>query len=179
MKIACLGWGSLIWRPENLPIQNSWFENGPMLPIEFTRISSNDRVTLIIDKKAKPIRTLWTLMTKNNLSDCINSLAQREETNSNNIHHISTRDSTDDDVKMIIKEWLLNNNLDTAIWTALSFSSKTNNIRPDIQIILKHLDTLDTDKKKKAEEYIRKAPKQIDTDYRREIEAKFGWTNLD
>ena len=62
MKIACIGWGSLIWMPENLMIQNKWFEDGPMLPIEFARQSDNGRITLIIDEFARPVRTLWSLI---------------------------------------------------------------------------------------------------------------------
>ena len=30
-------------------IENKWFEDGPLLPIEFTRQSDNGRMTLIID----------------------------------------------------------------------------------------------------------------------------------
>ena len=39
MKIACLGWGSVIWDPRALPIQREWFKDGPFAPVEFTRQS--------------------------------------------------------------------------------------------------------------------------------------------
>ena len=53
MKIAILGWGSLIWNPDKLDFDKDfgWDPDGPKLPIEFSRISSNGRLTLIIDKK--------------------------------------------------------------------------------------------------------------------------------
>ena len=63
MKIACIGWGSLIWNSGVLKIRNKWYEDGPILPIEFSRISDDGRVTLIIDKSGTPVRTLWALMT--------------------------------------------------------------------------------------------------------------------
>ena len=56
MKIACLGWGSLVWRPDNLLIRSEWFSDGPFLPIEFARRSQDGRLTLVIVEKAKPVR---------------------------------------------------------------------------------------------------------------------------
>ena len=48
MNIAILGWGSLIWCPGSLRIRTLWRSDGPRLPIEFARISQDDRLTLVI-----------------------------------------------------------------------------------------------------------------------------------
>jgi hypothetical protein len=47
---------------------------------------------------------------------------------------------------------------------------------PTSDEIVAYLGNLPSEKKKRAEEYIRRAPPQIDTPYRRRIEAEFGWT---
>lgn len=41
MKIVVLGWGSLIWNPGDLKINSEWQKDGPTLPIEFARVSSD------------------------------------------------------------------------------------------------------------------------------------------
>ncbi len=175
MKIACIGWGSLIWKPESLACQNKWFEDGPILPIEFTRISSNNRVTLIIDENSAPVRTLWSLMIPSNIDDCIESLEKREGTTKENIHFTTTNSNCEKDIKITINKWLTEKNIDAAIWTGLSFSRKTNNKRPTLFEIINHLEQLTGNERIFAEEYIRNAPRQIDTEYRREIENKMGW----
>jgi hypothetical protein len=48
MKIAVIGWGSLIWCPGSLRIQTAWHNDGPSLPIEFARILKDGRLTLVI-----------------------------------------------------------------------------------------------------------------------------------
>ena len=174
MKIACLGWGSLVWRPDGLKIIKKWFEDGPLLPIEFTRLSDNDRITLIIDKEAKPVRTLWALMTCDNLIYAKNSLQEKENTTKGNIHYAKVTDTTNDEIKIILINWLKNKDLDAAIWTGITYSKKTDEKRPTIDYIIDHLKKLDYETRKVAEEYIRKAPRQIDTEYRRMIEMEFG-----
>ena len=177
MKIACLGWGSLIWNIGNLLInENGWSIDGVMLPIEFTRQSNNGRMTLIIDEEAKPIRTLWALMATDNLKEAKESLQKREGTLTKYIHSVKSNENNQIGNNKIIVDWLNSQKLDAAIWTGLSFSDKTKNKRPDIDYVINHLKGLEYNRKRVAEEYIRKAPKQIDTEYRRKIEAELGWT---
>jgi hypothetical protein len=61
MKIACLGWGSLVWDPRELPVRGKWFEDGIFLPIEFARQPCDGRLTLVIvpDYEVRA-RGLWT-----------------------------------------------------------------------------------------------------------------------
>ena len=78
MKIACLGWGSLIWDPRDLPAQE-WQNDGPRLPIEFSRVSKDGRVTLVVDVAGRSVPTLWTLLATENLESGIAQLAAREQ----------------------------------------------------------------------------------------------------
>ena len=41
-RVAILGWGSLLWKPETLHNQGKWRSDGPWLPIEFARTSNQD-----------------------------------------------------------------------------------------------------------------------------------------
>lgn len=170
-QIACIGWGSLIWNPENLKCTNEWQSNGPLLPIEFTRISKDKRVTLIIDEAAKPIQTLWSLMNTENLREAIESLKEREK--SEKIDFVTATEASEDPVKHKIIEWLRLYHLDAAIWTSLSY--KQNSTRPSIDDIVAHLKSLNQSDRTRAEEYVRKAPKQIMTEYRKRIEEELGW----
>ena len=50
MKIAILASGSLVWDHRDLAIAEEFQSNGPRLPIEFGRVSSDGRLTLVIDE---------------------------------------------------------------------------------------------------------------------------------
>lgn len=175
LKIACLGWGSLIWDPKELKtLGKEWFNDGPELPIEFTRISSDNRITLIIDKESnKRSSCLWILMDSKNLEEAILSLKKREKTpNTNAIHYIRASEVTQDEIKLVIKKWMASKDLDAVIWTGLSYSKKTNKERPSIDFLKYHLAQLSTDEFERASEYILKTPKQIVTEYRSDLEKE-------
>ncbi len=76
--IACLGWGSLIWEPRNLAVEGQWQTDGPKLPVEFTRVSGGERLTLVITEGAAPVTVLWSRMTVASLDDGIKNLSERE-----------------------------------------------------------------------------------------------------
>lgn len=181
MKIACLGWGSLIWQPKSLLIRREWFSDGPFLPIEFVRQSEDGRLTLVITETAKPIRTLWALMATENLETAKESLLEREGIHikklKDSIGSITIIEETKDNLKLTIKEWANRQGLDAVIWTNLAAKFQGEGKRePNLIEAIDYLKSLDVNLRSHAEEYIRKTPKQIDTDFRRKFETEFGWT---
>jgi len=183
MKIACLGWGSLVWNPGSLLIRREWFLDGPILPIEFARCSNDGRLTLVITENAKHVRALWSLMATDELKLAKKSLLVREgipEKKSDEfIGCLVVNEEQSDQLKIIIKEWAITLNLDAVVWTNLP--PKYNNVAqvPTMEQAVNYLRDLDINARTLAEEYIRKTPKQIDTDYRRQFEIEFGWNFLE
>lgn len=182
MKIACLGWGSLIWDPQALPIQKSWFKDGPLLPIEFARQSRGDRITLVIVPEVRAVRTLWTFMTVSDLDTAREELAWREgivsENISRDIGHFSVTGSSHGQLANVVGQWASSLGLDAVVWTNLPPKFQDEERVPTVEEIISFLQTLPTEAKRRAEEYVRKAPLQIDTAYRRQIERELNWTPI-
>lgn len=183
LKIACIGWGSLIWNPGSLLIIREWFQDGPFLPIEFTRESIDKRLTLAITPKSKPLRTLWALMATNDLNEAKKSLCLREAKSEKNlvntIGFVTINEEYSDETELTIQSWISRLNIDAAIWTKLPPKfNKVDNSVPTLEEAIKYLKDLDINERINAEEYVRHTPPQIDTFYRRSFEKEFGWTYL-
>lgn len=180
MKIACLGWGSLIWDPQNLPVQKSWFCDGPFLPIEYARHSSKRRITLVLTPGKANVQSLWTLMQVNDLDTAIVSLAKREgiseEKIQKDVGYCYGTTKSDGESSEVITQWASRVGLDAVVWTALPprFDKEDGKI-PTAEDVISFLRKPSQKYPGKAEEYIRKTPRQIDTEYRRRIEAEFKW----
>ena len=69
--------------------------------------------------------------------------------------------------------------IDAVIWTNLSsfFKDKIGLKLSDINVV-NYLTSLSPEAQVKAEEYIRKAPVQINTEIRNAIEEKLSWTSI-
>ena len=123
-RIACLGWGSLIWKPGELPIFDGWKTDGPMLPVEFARESGGQRITLVICDNVDPVRTCWTLLEAKDIGTAMSTLASREGISgkrvamdigycdlSTGMHHgLRAND---------IAAWAAGHELDGVVWTNL------------------------------------------------------------
>ena len=181
MDIACLGWGSLVWDPRTIPIRGKWFDDGPILPIEFARESSNGRITLVIADADFGVRSLWALMSVRNLDDAKAELATRENISKQNVKHSigfwdRAASNSHGQSAAKIGLWAEKQNLDGVVWTNLKFGFKKNrDFMPTCADVLEHLQSLPYEKRRVAEEYIRQAPIQIDTEYRRRIRNDLGW----
>lgn len=88
MNIAIFEWGSLIWWPGGSRIRTQRHEDGPSLPIEFARISRDDRLTLVIQPSAAGQPTCWVLSELSDRNDARQNLKVGERCNSEDIHHV-------------------------------------------------------------------------------------------
>lgn len=127
MKIAILGWGSLIWNLEDLKIiNNEWFHNGPVLPIEFARISNGGRLTLVIKPNWDEVTTFYAISSLETLDEAIENLSIREGTGLNKIGYYNFLDSANSlriaNQPIISKlvEWKKHIEIDAVIWTDLA-----------------------------------------------------------
>ena len=185
MKIACLGWGSLIWAPGSLPIRRGWFSDGPLLPVEFARESGDRRFTLVLANVDQRVRTLWALMSVDTLDLAKSALAAREGISEKNIRYSVgywdfESNSSHGECAAEISGWAEQLGLDAVVWTNLKVGFKDSRDKlPQYQEVLEHLRSLSHEERIVAEEYVRNAPTQIDTEYRRNLERDFGWTPIE
>lgn len=179
LRIACLGWGSLIWDPRGLPIRREWFKDGPFAPVEFTRQSSDGRVTLVIDPRATPTRLLWAHMLPVELLAAKEALGDREGIpRADRLSLIGSWQSGERAPVHIpdLPGWAEAQGLDAAVWTALGPQFRREDRSPSVDEVIEYLRGLCGPIREHAKQYIERAPRQIDTDYRRQIEAALGWS---
>lgn len=182
LRIACLGWGSLVWDPRGLPVRREWFKDGPFAPVEFTRQSSDNRITLAIDPSATPIRLLWAHMLPVELSVAREALRDRESICQTNWQSRIGSWQRGEKVPTHITDlpqWAEVRGLDAVVWTALGPRFQKEHRSPSVDEVIAYLHGLSGPIREHAKQYIERAPRQIDTDYRRQIEAAMGWSCID
>ena len=183
MRIACLGWGSLVWDPRDLPVRGPWHADGPLLPIEFARESDDGRLTLVLVPGRPLVRSCWALMQSDSTEDARSALGLREgvpaEHQGRDIGLWTSDSHPEGEIAREIDRWARGLGLDAAVWTALPFGMRNQRgTVPSIEATLGYLRGLENPAAKNAELYIRLAPHSVDTDVRRAVAAEFGWTPL-
>lgn len=177
--IACLGWGSLIWDPRELQVQRQWFADGPFVQVEFVRKSNDGRMTLVLDSVATPVRSLWAVMDASDLASAKEVLRKRENIPKAHAARIGSWSIGEDLPALIVDlpRWAESCGVTSVIWTALpaKFNDKEG-ITPTPEQVVQYLAGLTGSVRDTAEQYVRFAPRQIDTRYRRRIEAALQWT---
>jgi hypothetical protein len=177
LRVAVLGWGSLIWKVGTLQLRTEWLPGGPSLTIEFSRVSRDGRLTLVIDPIAGvSVPTRYALADFDRLDKAIASLRDREETMDSNIGVVRIRDghtrARDAATSESIRSWALEIGVDAVIWTDLesNFARKTQ--RPfTVEEAASYVLALQGDQAARALEYIDKAPSDVVTPVRERIHA--------
>ena len=74
--------------------------------------------------------------------------------------------------------WAKTKGIDGVVWTALRARFSDVQGKPACHQVMHYLADLVGDVRDRAEEYVRRAPAEIATPYRAEIERQLGWTPI-
>lgn len=181
--IVCLGWGSLIWDHRDLPIGGDWRNDGPGLPVEFARQSRDGRITLVVAEDCEPVPVFWTQLDVRSLDDARIALAWREGISSTyldaSVGYWSQASLSRHGDARPIGEWAQSIEATAVVWTALKPRFRDMSVKPSCDEVVAYLSSLTGEAQERAEEYVRRTPRQIRTRYRDAIERELGWTVQD
>lgn len=181
MRIACLAWGSLVWDPRTLPHSESFREDGVDLPIEFSRVTFDGRVTLVIDPSAPRLRTLWVPLDVATLETAVEELGRREKIDPSRYadwvgRHVRGEAAPASGLFGGIDDWLAARSLDAVVWTALPSRTPDGVFDvPGVESLVTYIESLTGERRTRAEEYIRRTPHAVRTPNRSRFESEFGW----
>jgi hypothetical protein len=184
MRIAILGWGSLIWdkRAAFDEQHDDWQFDGPSLKIEFSRVSQsrNEALTLVLDPQhGKLCRVAYALSRRQTHDDAICDLRCREGTTLKNIglYFVDGSQSRSRDAESLktIQAWISPKKFDAVIWTDLpsNFQEKSRvRKRFSVKNAISHIQALDVVGKATTAEYVWRAPEFIKTPLRKALESQ-------
>lgn len=179
MKIAILGWGSLVWDSRELPLQSDWMQGGPKLPLEFSRVSKDGRLTLVINMEhGAHVPSRYAASSRKDLGDAIADLRDREGTVRKCIGFVDVTSDTTSKTEFpeqanvfdSMLEWCRSNSFDAVVWTALSsqFKLETGKLFT-VDNAIEYLRSLPRTVHDNALQYIKKAPVEVDTPVRKKL----------
>jgi hypothetical protein len=184
MKIAILGWGSLLWDPRDLQLASGFEPAGPSLPIEFCRISKDHRLTLIIDESYGTLcQTYAATSAFADLEQAVENLREREGmASAADVGFATTGEARSRQAARrhphaleTIADWALNAGYDAAIWTALDSHFERETGEPfSVNAAMRFLEALEQNDPPafaRALEYIRRAPAATQTPVRDAVNA--------
>ena len=179
MKIAVVAWGPLVSHPRAIEIGAVFAPTGPLLPIEFCRISTagpvRDFLTLVIDQDDGTLcKTYAAASALERLDEAIESLRDREGTAANDVGFVDLKSGRRREFAVerhpgaveTIAAWTEAMGYDAAIWTALENNFAEFGEPFSVTAALAYLEKLkerDAARFAGALAYIRSAPSEVDT----------------
>lgn len=178
VRIACIGWGSLVWKPGVLRCIGSWKPDGPVVPLEFARTSRDGRLTLVLTSDAPLVNAFWAELDYASPDTARDALAGREGCAVGAIGLWPGAMPRYDVGAAEISAWSRANGFDAVVWTALQpkFANVNGQAPASQEIAVEYLRQLSPEVATAAREYVERAPAQIRTPFRVAFERQLGWT---
>jgi hypothetical protein len=178
-----------VWDPRELSAGAAFAPDGPLLPIEFCRVSGDGRLTLVVDEDyGIACKTYSAPSALHSLDEAIENLRLREGMpGAREVGFVVAASGKQSDVATqrhpeaiaTIAAWVAANGYDAAIWTALAsnFGEHGKGGEPfSVTAATRYLERLagqDAAKFARALDYIRKAPPEVDTPVRDEVAKRW------
>ncbi|WP_462402499.1 hypothetical protein [Pseudomonas sp. Marseille-QA0332] len=175
MNIACLGWGSLLWKPGALRIAGQWKADGPPVAVEFCRVAEGGELSTAISLNAQPLPVFWAQVDSDDLESACRMLREREQIPAQRSDGVASMLIAPGQEGPLMR-WAIARRLDAVIWTGLPpcFAGIENRM-PSQRDAIDYLQGLEGDQLKHARDYIEQVPRQLDTSYRQAIRRELGW----
>jgi len=177
VKIVCIGWGALVWKPDVLRCKQAWQLGGPALPLEFARTARDGRLVLVLTEAVVPSPTRWVELDYATPEQAQEALAGREASGPDSIglwpgpeprHAVGAAD---------IARWAAEQGVDAVVWSALKprFLGEFGRVPSDADEVLDYLRGLDAETQARARDYVVRAAAEVRTPWREAIEQALGW----
>lgn len=187
MTHVILGWGSLLWDEGSFPLNlnSEWASDGPLLPLEFSRVSNsrNGALTLVIDpNNGEDCRSSFAVSSRRLLDDVICDLRCREGTVLRRIGFVdlgsaAERSKVCPDLSGKLRQWAQERGFASVVWTDLpSNFNEDGRVQFSVEAASDYLRGLDANGAPKAREYIERAPENVSTPLRRHVENSMWWS---
>ncbi len=184
MRIAIIAWGSPVWEPGLLELDGGWSPDGPELPLELSRLSGGNRLTLALTPGSKPVPAFWAVSAHDDLEKAAKNLREREKTFPEHIHYVVTdgepHKNCDPAAKAAIEGWLAEREeLGAAVWNGLQSNWEARRGRAfEVSDAVQYLRDLERKGlEANAREYIRNVPAPCRTETWTVIVGKLGWAS--
>lgn len=177
-RIALLGWGSLIWdtRPEFDEHRGEWLLDGPVLPLEFSRVSESRKgaLTLVIDSiNGSACTVSYSMSTRRTPLDAIADLRSREGTVMRRMGFWLADGSLicEPEISEAIVSWAMEKSFDAVVWTGLPSNFREQTKRDfSVDAAVEHLQNLTPEGKAMAATYLWRAPDFVRTPLRDQLQ---------
>ncbi len=170
MRIAVLGWSARVTDPAGLPTSGGWMDDGPVLPIEFARMSADRRLVAVIDTAhGAPVTTRWAELAHTELDIAMNAVKDRlgaRGPSAGALDRVAGQCiSANRAACATVLAWAEKRALDAVIWSDLAGNFK----RFSIEAAIVWLARLSPEEAGPAREEIEGSPAAVETPLRRHL----------
>lgn len=185
LKIAFLAWGSLLSTANKKKLSivgNKFNANGPVIPLELSRISGDGRLTLVIDENAgAKNKAFYAISKHNSVNKAFDELVSVEKVQPNRIGVVDIKNkqtsecaTRHSETTMSIAKWAKSNGIDVVLWSGLGRKFKDKiDVKFSTQAAVNYLNGLPKEERETSLKYIKSLPKNIETPVKNSVLKKW------